>query len=68
MQIIEETQAAVKKEPCKCGDYEILRKDFRDLQENHSQLSQILKLRDQELDILKQTDNVIKIEWNPATN
>ena len=56
-----EPQAAVKKESCNCGEYEILRKNFRELQESRSQLSQILKLREQELDILKK-NHIVTIE------
>ena len=64
----------MKKEPCNCGDYEVLKKEHRELQEEHRDLqerislqSQILKLKDQELDILKRKDadpvpDVVKIE------
>ena len=61
IEIILETQAAVKKEPCHCGDYGALRKNYRELQEENSRLSQILKLREQELAILTEKD-VVKIE------
>ena len=51
----------MKKEPCHCGDYGSLRKNYRELQEENSRLSQILKLREQELAILTEKD-VVKIE------
>ena len=39
--------------PCNCEDYEKLLGEFRDLQTKHCKLDKIMKLREQELEILK---------------
>ena len=48
--------------PCNCQDYEKLLGEFRDLQTKHCKLDKIMKLREQELEILKSqasTDNTV---------
>ena len=47
------SETEVVRSPCKCEDYEKLLGEFRDLQTKHCKLDKIMKLREQELEILK---------------
>ena len=47
------SETEVVRPPCNCEDYEKLLGELRDLQTKHCKLDKIMKLREQELEILK---------------
>ena len=48
--------------PCACAENHQLRRNLRDFQEKYSKSLQLLKVREMELDILKNTTEVVQVE------
>ena len=46
--------------PCDCGGVDQLRRSLKDSQEKYSHMERILKLREMELDILKNRNEVVE--------
>ena len=49
-------------EPCACAENEELKRNLKDFQGKYFQTMKLLKIRDSELDILKNTHEILNIE------
>ena len=50
------------KEPCSCAENEELMRNLRDFQEKYGKAQRLLKVREMELDILRNTREIVDLE------